>query len=368
MRSWTARGGRSSPASSASAWSAARRRLPSDRAFYMDFHPYRDAAGRLFVSTAIYSGFNCVEPVFQGFDEPIAGEWVAAVTTCSRAPRSCSRTASRRCPSAPTWATRSTPLPTMRRGQPGPPCGLALAPASPTAGARVSRGSRRAPAPISSSRRLRPTTRRACSSASRRRSIRITVRFARCRGRSSLGEGSRLDGATGTFDAATASVTMGNKTLDAEIRKAMLRTDTFPGARFVLDPVEAARLQLCSRRPGPVHGDGSPRVAGRVHSSIRQGAGGSRLGRGRDAAPRRAREVSFAHRLDARAEGPRRSGSRERHAGIRRAIRLEAGAGCQSDSFAVIAMPTSFTGGSTCRRRRRVHRCRSSTDRASRFP
>src|SRR4029434_10621685 len=59
-----------------------------------------------------------------------------------------------------------------------------------------------------------------------------------------LGDRSRLLGASGTLVAETSSVTMGNKTLDAELRKTMLRVDAFPAARFVLDPVDAPDVEL----------------------------------------------------------------------------------------------------------------------------
>ena len=58
---------------------------PSDPSFYMDFHPYRDPAGKLLVSTAVYSGFNCVEPVYRGFDEPVAGDFAQMDDVFARA-------------------------------------------------------------------------------------------------------------------------------------------------------------------------------------------------------------------------------------------------------------------------------------------
>ena len=66
-----------------------------------------------------------------------------------------------------------------------------------------------------------------------------------------LGEKSRLRGASGTLEAETASVTMGNKTLDAELRNTMLRSDAFPVARFVIDPVETADAALAPGAPTP---------------------------------------------------------------------------------------------------------------------
>ena len=34
---------------------------PSDRSFYMDFHPYRSKDGRIYIGTALFSQFNCIE-------------------------------------------------------------------------------------------------------------------------------------------------------------------------------------------------------------------------------------------------------------------------------------------------------------------
>ncbi len=45
----------------------------SDRTFYLDFHPYRSADGMLFVSTEVYSQFNCHAPVYSGLREPVNG-------------------------------------------------------------------------------------------------------------------------------------------------------------------------------------------------------------------------------------------------------------------------------------------------------
>ncbi|MEL6652680.1 MAG: YceI family protein, partial [Bacteroidota bacterium] len=47
--------------------------LTSDRIYYLDFHPYRDAEGRLYLSTELYSQFSCIAPVFSALDEPLMG-------------------------------------------------------------------------------------------------------------------------------------------------------------------------------------------------------------------------------------------------------------------------------------------------------
>ena len=46
---------------------------PSDRAFYMDVHSFRDGSGRVSLSLDLYSQFHCLDPVFRRFDDPISG-------------------------------------------------------------------------------------------------------------------------------------------------------------------------------------------------------------------------------------------------------------------------------------------------------
>lgn len=45
------------------------------RLMYTAFYPYRAKDGKFFVSTEVYSQFNCVDPVFMQFDEPVSGSW-----------------------------------------------------------------------------------------------------------------------------------------------------------------------------------------------------------------------------------------------------------------------------------------------------
>lgn len=48
---------------------------PSDRLFYMDFYPYLSESGGLYVSTAVFSQFNCDFPVYSEKENPVKGEW-----------------------------------------------------------------------------------------------------------------------------------------------------------------------------------------------------------------------------------------------------------------------------------------------------
>lgn len=48
---------------------------PSDRLFHMDFYPYLSEDGTLYVSSAVFSQFNCDFPVYKEVDEPVKGDW-----------------------------------------------------------------------------------------------------------------------------------------------------------------------------------------------------------------------------------------------------------------------------------------------------
>ena len=233
---------------------------PSDRAFYMDFHPHRDAAGRLYVSTAIYSGFNCVEPVFKGFAEPVTGAWADQAEVFARAgkmleDRVAELGVSSEIGDAYDPVERAVPLTSWSA------LGLALPKAAPSAGATAATGALALP------RRL------VVGDALPDDPPRLQFRFAppldtyngevrALSGTIVLGERSRLRGATGTLEAGTSSVTMGNKTLDAELRNNMLRVDAFPAARFVLDPVEAADVPLTPGAPTPFTATGHLEMLG----------------------------------------------------------------------------------------------------------
>jgi polyisoprenoid-binding protein YceI len=232
---------------------------PSDRAFYMDFHPYRDASGKLFVSTAIYSGFNCVEPVFRGFDEPVTGDWTAPDDVFARAAKMLEDRVAQLSVSSEVGDAYD-PVPADAPLRSWEALGLAL-PKAP-AGAP--------PAPHAA---LALPTRLVVEDAGPNDRPRLQFRFAPpldsyngevrvVSGTITLGAQSRLRGASGTLEAATASVTMGNKTLDAELKSTMLKVDAFPTARFVLDPVEAADKPLTAGAPTPFTATGRLEMLG----------------------------------------------------------------------------------------------------------
>lgn len=42
----------------------------SDRLFYLDLHPYIDEHGTVYISSAIFSQFSCIDPIDEQFDQP----------------------------------------------------------------------------------------------------------------------------------------------------------------------------------------------------------------------------------------------------------------------------------------------------------
>lgn len=45
------------------------------RLMYTAFYPYRSKDGKLFISTEVYSQFNCIDPVFKEFEAPVEASW-----------------------------------------------------------------------------------------------------------------------------------------------------------------------------------------------------------------------------------------------------------------------------------------------------
>ena len=234
---------------------------PSDRAFYMDFYPYRDAQGKLFVSTSIYSGFNCVEPVFRGAAEPVTGEFTRMDDVFARAGKLLEDQVAQLTVSSPA-GDAFDPLPESVPAKSWDALGLALPPAPPEK-------RRAAPAAFALPPRL------AVAQAGADDPPRLEFRFSPpldtysgevriLTGTIHLGEKARLRGATGTLEAKTSSVTMGDKTLDAELRGKILRVDAFPTARFVLDPVEAADVPLAPGALVPFSATGRLEMLGAV--------------------------------------------------------------------------------------------------------
>lgn len=48
---------------------------PADRAFYLDVYPYRSEDGQLYISLAVFSQFNCVEPIYRSEQAVVSGAY-----------------------------------------------------------------------------------------------------------------------------------------------------------------------------------------------------------------------------------------------------------------------------------------------------
>ena len=226
---------------------------PSDRAFYMDFHPYRDPSGKLFVSTAIYSVFNCVEPVFQRFDEPLSGPYTSFEDVFRDAGRMLEDEVAQlvvgsrlgdafdpvgdKVPKI-TWEALGLALP------------KAAAEADGVAVHRAALGTRWTVEDATPDDPPRLGFRFAPPLDSYNGEVRVVS------GSVTLGKGGTLAGATATLTATTASVTMGNKTLDSEVKDKMLKVVEFPSARFTLDPLPQTTAPLKFGAPVPFTGTG----------------------------------------------------------------------------------------------------------------
>jgi hypothetical protein len=235
---------------------------PSDRAFHMDFHPYRDAQGKLFISTAIYSGFNCVEPVFTRFDEPVTGTW----TSFEDAFRAAGRLLEDEVAQQVVGSTIGDAFDPVHGDVPKPTwgaLGLALPAAHTAARSSAAAPTKAVPIPL----------RWTIESTAANDPPRLEFRFAppldsyngevrALTGTIALARGGVLAGATGTIEASTSSVTMGNKTLDTELRDKILRVSQFPAARFTLDTVVGAGSPLAFGAPVPFTGTGRLEMLG----------------------------------------------------------------------------------------------------------
>ena len=226
---------------------------PSDRMFYMDFYPYRAPDGALYVSTAIFSGFDCVDPVFVRFDEPVKGTWDRLEEAFRRAGRLLEDEVAQ----LVVGSKLGDAFDPVASGVPDASweaLGLALPPA-PARAEPVSRV------------RAALGTRWSVEEASSLDPPRLTFRFSppldsyngevrAIGGEVTLAQRGALAGAVAKLTVRTASITMGNKTLDAELKDKMLRVASFPTAEFVLDPLSPATAPLTYGAPVPFTGTG----------------------------------------------------------------------------------------------------------------
>ena len=191
--------------------------------------------GKLWLSVALFSQFNCIDPVYAAYDAPLSGSFDAFEEVFARAARqleaevanqlATSRLGDGFTPVASTVASRSWEELDLR--VPERSTGLADAAMAdlelPTqwAVAEATDGAPRLvfnfPPPLE----------------------RYSGEVGELEGTLDLGDAATLDDATGWVKAITASVTMGEETLDVALREKMIFAPKFPDARFELESLEA---------------------------------------------------------------------------------------------------------------------------------
>lgn len=223
---------------------------PSNRLFYMDYHPFLSADGELSVSLALFSQFNCVEPVFRRFDDPITGPWEEADRIFAEAAAVLEAEMLRQISSSPIGdafepVPSAVPVVSWEDLQ----AGLPAAPEGAQAGAVEA---------------IELPTRWSIETAEDSEP-RLIFRFAApldrytgevlsISGGLTLSEDRSLRNATGWVEARAASVTMGEPDLDRAIHDKMIRVAEFPTSRFEL-------LRFADDAPVLAFGKLSPIVA-----------------------------------------------------------------------------------------------------------
>lgn len=209
---------------------------PSDRAFYFDLYPYISEDGQLYVSTALFSQFNCIEPVYTNYEEPVSGPLAERDRVFAEAARALETEVLRQLAESPIgdgfdpvpetvaevgWEELGLPLPEAASG----------VDAEAAAGIELGREWRMAESTEDDGPRLVfrfpfPLER-------------YSGEVTELDGRLELGEGLALEGASGRLEVKTGSVTMGESSLDNAIHTKMIHVADFPTASFELGKMAA---------------------------------------------------------------------------------------------------------------------------------
>ncbi len=221
---------------------------PSNRLFYMDFYPHLSAAGELSVSLGLFSQFNCIEPVYRRFEAPITGPWEEAERVFAEAAAVLEAEVLRQI-AASEIGDAFQAVPTSVPEVSWEALGLALPP--PPAGA--------ASTPVADIELPRRWRIEPAADGEPRLVFRFPAPLERYSGEVrelngvlELTDPSSFAGAAGWIEAATASVTMGEPTLDRAIHEKMIHAHEFPSARFDLERVDDGAPPLAFGRPSPI--------------------------------------------------------------------------------------------------------------------
>lgn len=205
----------------------------ADRLFYMDFYPYRSESGGLSVSAALFSQFDCIDPVFHRFDNPVHGSYDAMGEVFAEAARSLEAEVLRQLEHSD-LGDGFDPVATSTPAKDWEALGLKLPEASNSAAAlaavdlelpnrwRIAEATDGAPRLLF---HFPPPL------------DRYSGEVKDLNGELTLAEhadGPLLPGADGWVEASTASVTMGEDSLDNAIREKMIFAEKFPKAKFTL--------------------------------------------------------------------------------------------------------------------------------------
>lgn len=234
---------------------------PADRAFYMDFYPYVSKDGKLFVSVALFSQFDCIDAVYRS-SEAIGGSVDSLEDVFARAVRSLEAEVTRQVQGSTlgdgfdpvpadvatrTWQDLDLELPKLE-GSIDPAAAdrpLSEWPrqwrlADPDAD--VPRLIFRFPSPLE----------------------RYSGEVSALQGRLELSESGELRPTAGFMEAVTASVTMGESSLDQAIHRKMIYIADFPTSRFTVDRFTADTEALAFGRPTRLGAEGSFTMMGKT--------------------------------------------------------------------------------------------------------
>lgn len=233
---------------------------PTDRAFYMDFYPYRSDDGRLFISLGLFSQFNCIEPVFTEFEQPINGNYNQLADVFARAGRLLEQQVDEQISSS-ALGDGFDPIPDSTTLATWESLGLKLPERS---AANVSSTAFGSIADLPRSWRIAPAL---------DRQPRLIFRFpaplerysgeaAEISGFLRLAEGNSLQGAEGWIEVDTGSVTMGEPSLDQAIHQKMIHIARFPASRFSLKKVLPETEELAFGRATRLQAEGTFELMG----------------------------------------------------------------------------------------------------------
>ncbi len=209
----------------------------SDRQWYVDFHPYVAQDKTLYVSTELYSQFHCHEPVFSTLGDPVSGKWSDFEDVFAEAAAKLEEEIVRQLRESELGDGFDV---VKMEASSWDDLGLALPEKPETSNADAGDVELSADWQVDvAAQDAQPAVQFAFPAPLDGYSGEAT----KVRGTLKLGDGLKLAGASGRFDADPASVTMGEDDLDAHIHNGILDVEKHPASYFVFDRVEVESAQ-----------------------------------------------------------------------------------------------------------------------------